>query len=305
MSFKHPIKLYLGAKFGGCQEVQKFQVYRNSHLVIETSQEVDDVPYADYFRVEGLWDVERDGDSPEMSCIVRIYSHVAFSKKTMWKGKIVQSTLDEARDAYAIWIKNAHELLKQKNLEKEERGSVADMIMNSQVHEDGQAKSGVTLAAWSQETSDERMAHVLLDSVDGNERVGDPLQGTLKVVTSVASLFRESVVNFSSSLKSQSQATVLIVITFAVVLLLMQLSIVVLLTRPQQVHLIPQADFTGAHTGINERMPEMMMAWLEKRIHHLKEEMLTIETLLETMRHEHTFLKAQLNDLEHFRKQQR
>jgi len=302
MSFKHPIKLYLGAKFGGCQEVQKFRVYRNSHLVIETSQEVDDVPYADYFRVEGLWDVQRDGDSPEMSCIMRIYSHVAFSKKTMWKGKIVQSTLDEARDAYAIWIKSAHELLKRKNLEKEERGSVADVIINGQVHEDGQAKTGVTVATWSQETSDERMAHVLLDSVDGNKRVGDPLRGTLKVVTSVASLFRESVVNFSSSLKSQSQATVLIVITFAVVLLLMQLSIVVLLTRPQQVQLIPQADFTGANTGINERMPEMMMAWLEKRIHHLKEEMLTIETLLETMRHEHTFLKAQLNDLEHFRK---
>ncbi|XP_058221724.1 protein VASCULAR ASSOCIATED DEATH 1, chloroplastic isoform X3 [Rhododendron vialii] len=119
-SFKHPIKLYLGAKFGSCQEVQKFRVYRNSHLVIETSQEVNDVPYGDYFRVEGLWDVERHGDGPAMSCIVRIYANVAFSKKTMWKGKIVQNTLDETRDAYAIWIKNAHELLKQKNLEKEE-----------------------------------------------------------------------------------------------------------------------------------------------------------------------------------------
>ncbi|KAG5538730.1 hypothetical protein RHGRI_019327 [Rhododendron griersonianum] len=105
-SFKHPIKLYLGAKFGSCQEVQKFRVYRNSHLVIETSQEVNDVPYGDYFRVEGLWDVERHGDGPAMSCIVRIYANVAFSKKTMWKGKIVQNTLDETRDAYAIWIKN-------------------------------------------------------------------------------------------------------------------------------------------------------------------------------------------------------
>ncbi|XP_058221721.1 protein VASCULAR ASSOCIATED DEATH 1, chloroplastic isoform X1 [Rhododendron vialii] len=301
-SFKHPIKLYLGAKFGSCQEVQKFRVYRNSHLVIETSQEVNDVPYGDYFRVEGLWDVERHGDGPAMSCIVRIYANVAFSKKTMWKGKIVQNTLDETRDAYAIWIKNAHELLKQKNLEKEERGSVADFIIKGQVHEDGEAE---TVAVRSQGTSEVRMPQISLDSVDEKERVGDPLRVTLNVVTSVASLFREAVVNFSSSLKSQSQVTVLLVMAFAVILLLMQLSIVVLLTRPQQIQLITQADYTGASSGVIAQTPETMMAWLEKRIHHLKDEMLTIETLLEKMQHEHTFLKAQLNDLEHFRKQRR
>ncbi|PHT60272.1 hypothetical protein CQW23_02635 [Capsicum baccatum] len=41
-----------GAKFSGCHEVQKYRCYRNSHLVIESSQEVSDVPFADYFRVE-------------------------------------------------------------------------------------------------------------------------------------------------------------------------------------------------------------------------------------------------------------
>ncbi|KAJ6940119.1 protein VASCULAR ASSOCIATED DEATH 1 [Populus alba x Populus x berolinensis] len=29
VSFQHPIKIYFGAKFGSCQEVQKFRVYRN------------------------------------------------------------------------------------------------------------------------------------------------------------------------------------------------------------------------------------------------------------------------------------
>ncbi|KAI8545481.1 hypothetical protein RHMOL_Rhmol07G0043200 [Rhododendron molle] len=319
-SFKHPIKLYLGAKFGSCQEVQKFRVYRNSHLVMETSQEVNDVPYGDYFRVEGLWDVERHGDDPAMSCIVRIYANVAFSKKTMWKGKIVQNTLDETRDAYAIWIKNAHELLKQNKLEKEESsasllyalfphktpgGFVADFIIKGQVHEDREAETGETVAVRSKGTSDVRMPQLLSDSVDEKERVGDPLRVTLNVVTSVASLFREAVVNFSSSLKSQSQVTVLLVMVFAVILLLMQLSIVVLLTRPQQVQLITPVDYTGASSGVIAQTPETMMAWLEKRIHHLKDEMLTIETLLEKMRYEHTFLKAQLNDLEHFRKQRR
>lgn len=74
-----------------------------------------------------------------------------------------------------------------------------------------------------------------------------------------------------------------------------------LLTRPQQVQLITQADYTGVSSGVSAQTPETVMAWLEKRIHHLKDEMLTIETLLEKMQHEHTFLKAKLNDLEHFR----
>ncbi|KAG6483862.1 hypothetical protein ZIOFF_060648 [Zingiber officinale] len=84
ISFVHPVKVYLGPKFGNCQEVQKFRVYRNSHLVIETSQHVSDVPYGDYFEVEGFWDVVQD-TSGENSCTVKVYSNVAFSKKTLFK----------------------------------------------------------------------------------------------------------------------------------------------------------------------------------------------------------------------------
>ncbi|XP_060218984.1 protein VASCULAR ASSOCIATED DEATH 1, chloroplastic isoform X2 [Lycium barbarum] len=104
LTFQHPIKIYLGAKFGGCHEVQIYRCYRNSHLVIETSQEVSDVPYADYFRVEGFWDIENDGDGPEGGCSLKVYINVAFAKKTMFRGKIVQSTVDECREVYAIWI---------------------------------------------------------------------------------------------------------------------------------------------------------------------------------------------------------
>nr|KJB49473.1 hypothetical protein B456_008G121000 [Gossypium raimondii] len=43
VSFQHPIKIYFGAKFGSCQEAQKFRIYRNSHLVIETSQDISGV----------------------------------------------------------------------------------------------------------------------------------------------------------------------------------------------------------------------------------------------------------------------
>ncbi|KAI9399714.1 hypothetical protein POPTR_002G137800v4 [Populus trichocarpa] len=112
VSFQHPIKIYFGAKFGSCQEVQKFRVYRNSHLIIETSQEISDVRFGDCFRVEGLWDVTRDGDGSNEGCILRIYVNVVFSKKTIFKGKIVQSTVQECQETSAIWINHAHELLK-------------------------------------------------------------------------------------------------------------------------------------------------------------------------------------------------
>ncbi|CAL5411222.1 unnamed protein product [Camellia sinensis] len=85
---------------------------------------------------------------------------------------------------------------------------------------------------------------------------------------------------------------------------MLQLSIVMLLSRPQQVQLIPQPDYMSTMCSLSERMPETM-AWVEKRIGHLKDEMHVIETLLEKMQHEHTFLKAQLKDLEYFRRQQR
>lgn len=45
------------------------------------------------------------------------------------------------------------------------------------------------------------------------------------------------------------------------------------------------------------RSPDAM-AWLEKRMHHLKDEMNMVEARLEMMRREHAQLKAQLRDLE-------
>jgi hypothetical protein len=61
-------------------------MYRNSHLVIETSQEISDVPYADYFTVEGVWDLKRDCRDSVEGCILDVYVNVAFSKRTVWKG---------------------------------------------------------------------------------------------------------------------------------------------------------------------------------------------------------------------------
>lgn len=56
--------------------------------------------------------------------------------------------------------------------------------------------------------------------------------------------------------------------------------------------------------GVGDRSAEAM-AWMEKRVHLLKDEMLLVEAQLERMKHEHVLLKAQLEDFGRLLKQQR
>ncbi|XP_047311409.1 protein VASCULAR ASSOCIATED DEATH 1, chloroplastic-like [Impatiens glandulifera] len=296
--FQHPIKIYFGAKFGSCQEVQKYRIYRDSHLVIETSQVVKDVPYGDYFTVEGLWDVERD-ENDLNSCILRYYLGVAFSKKTMWKGKIEQSTLEEARDAYGLWKKNADERVKQRHIKKEAEGvALANIVMpngNNNAQQERLYPSSENLGTSRVEnglTTSQRLANA-------NEPADDPLINRSHG-GSISSL-GETLVKFYTSMKSQSQIPVLLIIVFALILLLMQLSIVVLLSRPQQVRVFTQAEYLN-NNNANGMRPEMSN-WLDKQVQHLKEEMMIIETMLDKMHNKHSLLKSQLRDLEQLSKQ--
>ncbi|KAI4356630.1 hypothetical protein L6164_000639 [Bauhinia variegata] len=292
-SFQHPIKLYLGAKFGGCHGTQKYRVYKNSHLVIETTQEVSDVPYADYFRVEALWDVERDRDESRECCILRVYVNVEFSKKTIWKGKIVQSTIDECRDAYAIWVGMAHESLKQKNLEKQEEcGATAVVTQNEEVNLDSEVNSES-----SPETRNPTSTRVIPDALDVKNYVSNHLRGSFIDTASIPSLLREVILKFRTSLKNQSHLSLLLVIIFALIFF-MQFSILMLLARPQHIHVSTPLDYMNqAENGVG-RSSSADIAWLEKRVHHLKDEMYMVESRLERMRYEHALLKKQLKDLE-------
>lgn len=292
LSFQHPIKIYLGAKLGGCHEVQKCRLYRNSHLVVESSQEVSDVPFADYFRVEGFWDVKKDGDDPEGGCSLKVYINVAFTKKTMFRGKIVQSTVDECREVYATWIALAHELLKQKKLEKEKAdGQAADVVTSAQPNE-------------HVENLDETINEVRSQVPPLNQQAADSRQGSCSSTVSITTLCRDFMLKCSSSLKSQSQVAILIVITIAVILILMQMSILVLLGRPQHVHVISQGDSASSMYRLGE-MSVDTLGFLDKKINHLKDEMLMVETLLDKMQQEHTLLKAKLEEFEHLRKVQK
>ncbi|XP_058743315.1 protein VASCULAR ASSOCIATED DEATH 1, chloroplastic isoform X3 [Vicia villosa] len=297
LSFQHPIKIYLGAKLGGCHEVQKYRVYRNSHLVIQTSQEVSDVPYADYFQVEGLWSVERDKVESKERCILRIYVNVAFSKKTIWRGKIVQSTVDECRDAYATWMNMAHEFLKQKNLVKQaESGPIAAVVQNGKMNFDREAKTGES-SEGSQDQSNPTRRQTTSSVIDAIHNVSSQLQGNFIDTSSVPSLFKEFAAKIRSTLKSQSNLSLLLVAIFALIFV-MQFSILVLLSRPQQIHMNPPVDFMNKmDNGVTRSSSDI--AWLEKRVHYLKDEMYMVETRLERMRYEYTLLKKQINDLEH------
>ncbi|XP_058085976.1 protein VASCULAR ASSOCIATED DEATH 1, chloroplastic-like isoform X2 [Magnolia sinica] len=293
VSFQHPIKLYFGARFGQCREVQKFRVYRNGHLIIETSQEVNDVPYGDYFRVEGLWDVEED-DNGSGSCILRVYVNVAFSKKTMWKGKIEQSTVDECREAYAVWISIAYELLKKKQTIAISEGAASDAANAVQNNDDG-LESSTTLERPSASTR--ALPHRASDTEDVIPQTENPVKGGLSDFTSMVSLFRESWASFCLYLKNQSHFPVMVVIAFVSIFILMQLSIIVLLTRTPEVHLISQENIMGSLAPDRTET----VAWLERRVHHLKDEMLMVETRLENMRHEYILLKTYLQSLENFK----
>lgn len=305
-TFQHPIKVYFGAKCGGCKETQKFRVYRNSHLVIETSQEVSDVPYADYFTVEGIWDVQKDGGTSEECCVLQVYITVAFSKKTMWKGKIEQSTIEECREAFRIWIQHAHELLQQKNIEKSEEVRTVNVPKDGEVDngDDGNSDKRGGQSERLHGNEHMRMNDRVENPCAGHEQTGNPLQGNLPDTTTILSTLRAVTLKFSTFLKSQSNLR-LVVIAFSVILLLMQLSIVVLISRPQQVYVIPQVEsLTSSGVGNGHRAADTMH-WTEKRMSLLYDEMLVVEAQLERMRQEQILLKAQLKDLELLKRKKR
>ncbi|KAJ8900174.1 hypothetical protein K2173_024814 [Erythroxylum novogranatense] len=293
--FQHPIKIYFGAKCGSCQEVQKYRMYRNSHLVIETSQEINDVPYGDHFRVEGLWDVVRDGDESNEGCSLQMFVNVAFSKRTVFKGKIVQSTLEECREAYGLWVKMAHELLKQKNREKQqEEAQSASFTQNG-----GESRENVKTREFSKRSSksDDRRAQIS-GFEDISRQLGNSMLEEFNNAPTFMSVVREYISKFCSTVKNQSQVSLILAVAFLVIFL-MQMSVLVLLSRPQTVHLASPGDsyMAGIGSVSGNRSPETV-AWLERRMQHLKDEILMVETWIQRLQDEHAWLETELKILE-------
>lgn len=75
-----------------------------------------------------------------------------------------------------------------------------------------------------------------------------------------------------------------------------------LLNRPQTVHVAsPEYYMGGLRAGAGEKSAEAV-AWLERRTHHLKDEMFMVEAKLERLQQEHSWLKSQLKNLDNLEK---
>ncbi|KAL4443672.1 hypothetical protein ABPG75_011409 [Micractinium tetrahymenae] len=95
LQFVSPVKARIGPPQAMCHQTQRVQVFAGHHLLIETSQVMSDIPYADHFSVESRWDVVPAGGG----CHVTVHVKVPFTKKTLWRGFIEKGTFDSSLEA--------------------------------------------------------------------------------------------------------------------------------------------------------------------------------------------------------------
>ncbi|XP_078445997.1 GRAM domain family protein isoform X2 [Wolffia australiana] len=289
LSFTHPLKILFGPKSGSCKERQNFRAYRNRHLVVETSQQVSDVPFGDYFHVQGLWVAEQDS-SGENRCNLRVYINVAFSRKLLWKGKIEQSTRDECSIVYSIWIRNAHELVKQKlALKDQDLGEPTDHVLDNPSPEPEVYTTGLQVAGASK-----RVMISLSEVRNVLSQVFGPIQEALRLSTAMVSLSRDSCVALGLHLKRQSNFLLAMLVALVAISFLMQLASVILLSRGPRITVISQGTYMNSFDG--ERAE--VINWMDERVRSLGREMQIMENRLERMRHEFLFLKNHLHDLQ-------
>lgn len=218
--------------------------------------------------------------SSETGCILHVYTNVAFSKKTMFRGKIEQSTKDECREIYALWINNANDLLKQKKDVKLE-----DAISNNV----GSGSSSQPAGDLIQNGISEEIPEAVSDEVFPQSE--NPMTVNLE---NCRSAFREAWASLCSHLGGQRYLPFIIAAAFLAVLILMQVSIILILTRVPEVHVVTQGNYMSGLGSYNLENVE----WLERRFNYLKEEMLMLESRMERMNHEYTTLKTMQQSIE-------
>lgn len=310
VSFRHPVKVYFGPKASNCQEVQRYRIYQNNHLIVETSQQMNDIPYGDYFRVEGRWDVVPVTNNVTPHCAVSVFVDVAFSKKTVWKGKIEQGTYDECKDVYATWLAEALRLLQEKGLvnNKEPRGENSiHSATTRRPSEPGKSKSKRKLELGS----GQNQGHVKMSKNSRNtpssQTVTDmglgqskPPQGLVSVpaVTSEHLLQQFSLANFTFV----SQRKLLIVVCVMVVLFLIQTGVIIGLSKSAKVQYIPlnQPRWGEWHATLGGQYGRQDVASLEHTTRLLWEEINIAEARLKNMQHTLDILKVNINLAETF-----
>eukprot|EP00250_Pteridium_aquilinum_P013255 c21233_g2_i1 orf=927-2954(-) len=303
VSFRHPVKVYFGPKASNCQEVQRYRIYQNNHLIVETSQQMNDIPYGDYFRVEGRWDVVPVTDKATPHCAVHIIVDVSFSKKTVWKGKIEQGTYDECKDVYATWLAEALRLLQEKGFvnNKEPKGEkTRHSSTTSRPSEPVLLKPKRKLEPGSGQTQ----GHVKFLKSSNNTPSSQTVESgqsnqPLQVLPSTPATYSQYLPQqFSlASLTSISQAKLFIAICMMVVLFLIQTGIIIALSRSSKVQYIPlnQPRWGEYHESLCLHCGRQDVTWLEQSTRLLHNEINIAEARLKNMQHSLDLLKVNLN----------
>ncbi|KAG0602713.1 hypothetical protein M758_10G035400 [Ceratodon purpureus] len=304
ISFRHPINFYFGPKSTYCHEAQRFRVYRNNHMVLETSQQMTDIPYGDYFRVEVRWDVERLDCNGQFHSIVRVSIDVTFSKKTFWKSKIEQGTYDESKGAYNTWIQLA-------------QGVLENMKSSAAKHQDGnQTSESLTGHEVNREDhvevpSEARQEVNNIDNVHiSAARNTLHSQGVLELQKQPewamkASSIVQNVVKKLSALDwraGKKHMKLVLFMLVAVAIVSLQVGIIITLmwspnAKPAPVAYNSYEAFNmGSRDGGSER--EETLGWLERRARHIKEEIVMTELRLQDLHQDLAALKVHAEKFE-------
>eukprot|EP00250_Pteridium_aquilinum_P013254 c21233_g1_i1 orf=637-2628(-) len=299
--FRHPIKVYLGSKASNCQEVQRYRIYRNSHLLVETSQQMNDIPYGDYFRVEGRWDVVPLTGRGTPHCVVRVFVDVSFSKKTVWKGKIELGTYDECKEVYAAWLSEAFGLLQERGFIENTSTKVEKINIPSSTGK--QSASGFQKMKPRRNFETERGQTRVSDSPSTPVAIKESrlreIKQPLEAVPSVpVHISQHLLQQFSEcGFASCSQKNLLIAFCIMLVLVLIQTSAITLLTRSPKEQYLPAASFSRyreCHEAFARHYGNQDVTLLKQSAHLLGEEISVVEAWLQNMQQSLNLLKANL-----------
>lgn len=291
VSFRHPVKVYFGPKASNCQEVQRYRIYQNNHLIVESSQQMNDIPYGDYFRVEGRWDVVPVMDKATPHCAVRVFVDVSFSKKTVWKGKIEQGTYDECKDVYATWLAEAHKLLQEKGLinKKESREAAKSKPKRKFEVEAGQSQGHSKMSKNSS-----------INPSNQTARSANQSKQPLHVQPSTPAIVSQHPPQHFSlaSLTSVSQTKLLTALSVMAVLFLIQTSFLLALSKSSsKIQYVPlnQPRWAEWHDSLSRYCGRQDAALLEQSTQLLWEEINIAEARLKALQHSVDLLKVNLN----------
>eukprot|EP00013_Stygamoeba_regulata_P023978 CAMPEP_0177654532 /NCGR_PEP_ID=MMETSP0447-20121125/14390_1 /TAXON_ID=0 /ORGANISM="Stygamoeba regulata, Strain BSH-02190019" /LENGTH=760 /DNA_ID=CAMNT_0019158203 /DNA_START=196 /DNA_END=2478 /DNA_ORIENTATION=+ len=107
LRYRAPVKASIGPSTTLMTETQKYHLQKNQ-LIVETSSNLHDIPYGDYFRVEAKWTVTSVAPN---RCKLSVRVGCYFLKKTIFKGKIAKGTKTESKESFEMWTRLALDAL--------------------------------------------------------------------------------------------------------------------------------------------------------------------------------------------------